>query len=350
MRYLILRNPGHNRVYFDNSEKLAAAELKIVCKPFLTDPPKVESVDIGGVRYLAFETEEPIIDKAGSAAPFLKTLSRLSFAYAIFELTKINGKTFLKPIAKPKVDFLDERITTILKYKGKTNEIFTKALVNLAAAASDFDFSDRLRLLDPVAGKGTTLFEALSRGFDAYGIEIESKLSHEGAVFFRQYLESERFKRSFAKRKIAGDKKSNAVHIQEFEFARTKEEHKSGETRRIGFAHGDARKAAEYFPKNNFHLIVGDLPYGIFHGSSGKKKSGVSRNPSELLASCLPAWRRVLKPGGAVALAWNSFLVSRGELASIFEKNDFEVLSGGAFEELEHKVDRSIKRDVLVAR
>ncbi len=47
----------------------------------------------------------------------------------------------------------------ILKYKGKTNESFTRLLVNLAVfSAARAAFEKRLTVLDPLCGKGTTFF------------------------------------------------------------------------------------------------------------------------------------------------------------------------------------------------
>jgi tRNA G10 N-methylase Trm11 len=203
-----------------------------------------------------------------------------------------------------------------------------------------------------VAGKGTTLFEGAVYGFDVFGIEIEPKSVHEASIFFKKYLETERLKHTASKRQIAGKKKSEAVHIQEFEYARSKEEFKSKETvKKLGMINGNSQEASKYFKKNQFHLIVGDLPYGIVHGNSGERKAAsITRNPSELLEACLPAWEQVLQKGGCLVLAWNAFVASKQKLVEIVNQHGLQVLSDSPYDEFQHMVDKSIKRDILVAK
>src|SRR5260370_615039 len=81
----------------------------------------------------------------------------------------------------------------VRRYKGKTNEVFTRVLLNIAifAGAYSNQFTERLRVLDPLAGGGTTLFLALAAGYDAFGIEQQRQDVETTAVFVRQYLNSE---------------------------------------------------------------------------------------------------------------------------------------------------------------
>ena len=62
------------------------------------------------------------------------------------------------------------------RYKGKTNELFTQFMCNLARYSSDFAVEPwaSLRLFDPLAGGGTTLFTALVLGADVAGVEKDS--------------------------------------------------------------------------------------------------------------------------------------------------------------------------------
>ena len=171
-----------------------------------------------------------------------------------------------------------------------------------------------------------------------------------GAATSRHSSEKNQAEHNAQKRKVAGKKKSDAVHMHEYEFARSKEEFKSGEDlRKLGLICGNATEASQYFHKNYFHIIVGDLPYGIFHGSAFQNK-GISRNPIDLIQTCLKDWKKVLKPGGVIVLAWNSFLLARNEMWELFSDNGYEVMDGPPFDEFEHKVDKSIKRDIVVVR
>ena len=345
MKYLILQNPGHNRVYYNYSDKLALAELTIASKSFESACDTIEIMEIAGIRYLSFNTKAPLGEKD------IAIISRLSFVFAVFELNEINSKEYLLPIKSGPIEFIDGKISSILKYQGKTNELFTRMMINVALMASGFDSYEKIRLLDPVAGRGTTLFESLVYGFDSFGVEIEQKPVHEAIVFFKKFLEQERLKHTFLKRKVSGKGKSDTVHIQEFEFARSKDEFKAGKNiRKFGIINADTQFSSSFFPAGSFHLIVGDLPYGIFHGSSsGRKKKSPSRNPLELLESCLSEWKILLKKSGSIVLAWNSFLISRTELSELFRNEGFEVLDSHPYDLFEHKVDRSIKRDIIVA-
>jgi SAM-dependent methyltransferase len=343
MVYLILQNPGHNRVYYNLADKLARAELELACTRLENKASDVEIVLLSGIRYLSFKYDGKLSEND------LGVISRLSFVFALFELEETADKKSLVPIKRADYAYVDEKIGTLLKYQGKTNELFTRMMLNVALLTSKFDYGDKIRLLDPVAGKGTTLYEGLIYGFDSYGIEIESKFVHEADVFFRKYLENEKLKHNAQKRKVAGKKKSDAVHMQEYEFARSKEEFKSGENlRKLGFICGNAMESSQYFHENYFHLIVGDLPYGIFHGSASQKK-GTSRNPIELIQACLKDWKKVLKPGGVIVLAWNSFLLARDEMWDLFRVNGYEVMDEPPYDEFEHRVDKSIKRDIVIA-
>ncbi len=346
MKYLILQNPGHNRVYYNSADKLALAELKLCAGRLTADCENIEVAEIEGIRYLSIDTniELPECD--------MLLLSQLSFVFAIFIQDKQEGKKCLFPIRKSDYEYLDSKISSLLKYAGKTNELFTKMMINVAMLSSDFNYSDKIQMLDPVAGRGTTLFEGAIYGFDSYGIELEPKSIHDTAIFFKKYLEVEKIKHTSATRQIHGNGKSDAVNIQEFKYANTKEEFKSDESsKHMGVVCGNSMDAFKFFKRDKFNIIVGDLPYGIFHGNSDSKKSASkTRNPSEFLNDCVPAWHKVLKPGGCVVVAWNSFLVSRTRLSTIFTENKFEVLSQPPFSEFEHMVDKSIKRDIIVAR
>ncbi|MBI9064918.1 MAG: hypothetical protein JEZ14_23225 [Marinilabiliaceae bacterium] len=345
-KYLILQHPGHNRVYYNLSGQLALSELEIATRRLDADCSDSKIDELEKVRYLSFTTEEDITDHD------LEILSRLSFVFAIFRLEQREDQTCLIPISKVDYEYVDNKVSSLMKYAGKTNELFTKMMINVGLLSSDFDYNHKIQLLDPVAGRGTTLFEGVVYGFDVTGIEIEPKSVHETTVFFKKYMEAERFKHTSGQRQVSGQKKSEAIYMQEFEYARTKEEFKSDQLRKkLGVVTGNSQEAANYFKKNSFHLIIGDLPYGIAHGNKGAaKSSSITRNPSELLSLCLPQWHQVLKKGGVVVVAWNSFVVSRQKLSEIFTDNGFEVFTEAPYDGFEHLVDRSIKRDIVVAR
>ena len=336
-KYAVLLAPGHNRVYFEESKKLAISELEIAALKIRSKLKNYKLSDIAGIDYITFESDDALsgID--------LNIISRLSFVYALYELSDLNGSFSLKPIAKDAVQVFDTDIGGMLKYSGKTNELFTKMMINTALNSCDCAEASRTRLLDPVAGKGTTLFEAAMMGIDAYGIEISSKLVSESQVFFKKFLEKARFKHTYAR------EKTQSMSIHKFEFAKTKEDMKSA-AHTLVMADGDAKYTGKCFKKDFFDIITGDLPYGIAHGNkSSDARASKTRSPGELLSECLPHWRDVLKPGGAIVLSWNAFVLPKEPLREILRGAGFRVLEGGPYERFAHRVDQAIKRDVAAA-
>lgn len=339
--YLVLQHPGHNRVFFSESAPLAVGELTLITQRFAVACSEIAAVDLAGVRYLRFTADAPLTDSD------LALLAGYSFAFAIYRRFPDDR---LQPIALPVPDFLPRKISTILKYGGKTNELFTRMMIQVGRLAGVFGADERMVLLDPVAGRGTTLYEAATMGLDAFGVEIEHHPIAEAVGYFRKFLEEERWKHTQERQRVSGASRHDAVFMQQFEYARDKSSFKDNQERRMmGFVHGDAGAVDRYFKRNRFHLIVGDLPYGIAHGNATEKGGG-TRNPYDLVEAAAPAWKAVLKPGGAVVLAWNVNLISKYKLGSVFEKLGLEVLRDAPFDRFDHRVDRAIRRDVLVVR
>ena len=61
-------------------------------------------------------------------------------------------------------------------------------------------------------------------------------------------------------------------------------------------------------------------------------------------------WVSVLRPGGAVGIAWNTHGLSRADLAALCARAGLEVCDDGPYREFAHRVDAGIHRDLLVAR
>lgn len=341
--YLVLQNPGHNRVYYKTSTKLALSELTIAASRLSSPSSNIGIREIAGIRYLQFDLESKL------SKTDLDIVSRLSFFFALYKLEQ----QYLLPIQRICYEYLDDKISSILKYSGKTNELFTRMMINVALLSSDYNYNQKINLLDPVAGRGTTLFEGLISGFSGTGVEADSKAVHDSEIFFKKYLEEEKLKHSLDKRQIGQGKKNENAYGQKFLFAKDKTDFKDKSKQlNVEFIHGQTQHISDYFKKDSFHLIVGDLPYGIAHGNKGKTGKGKSntRNPSELLEAALPGWFKVLKNGGVVVISWNSFLIARDKLAEIFNRHGFSSLTEETYFDFEHLVDRSIKRDIIVAK
>ncbi|MBC8374646.1 MAG: hypothetical protein H8E26_01300 [FCB group bacterium] len=345
-KYLLLRNPGHNRVYYLESEKLALAELTLTARRFEQPCHHIESIDLAGINYLAFTVEQILSERE------LTWVSNLSFVLALFKHSGDEDHPTLQPVELTPRSYVDPKISMLLKYSGKTNEIFTRLMINVGLISSDFQFDDPVQMLDPVSGKGTTLFEGAIRGFDVTGIEMERKLVHETTIFFKRFLEQEKYKHDLLKNAMYASSAGSEAFIQLFEYARNKQDFKSESSRKhLAIIAGNAIHSRRYFKAEKFHLIIGDLPYGIAHGNvSQKKHNSRTRSPAELMETSLPEFQKILKTGGSLVLAWNTFVWPREDFVELLTKTGFQVLAAEPYDQFTHRVDQSIKRDIVVAR
>ena len=341
IKYAVMLNPGHNRVYFQNSKSLSLCEAELASKSFSVKAENFEIKEIAGICYLTFSAEGRLNEED------LTSLARLSFFYAVFEISE-DEKSFYPVLASENLS-LDKSLSTILKYQGKTNELFTRLLLN-AAYFSLKDKPAKVKLLDPVAGKGTTLFEGILMGFDGSGLELNEKSANEGYHYFKKFLETERVKHTSHLERVSGEGKSFTGKSFGISFYKDEEARKAKEALNWEIVSADSFYANKIFKKNSFDIIAGDLPYGIQHGNFDGKNQGASktRNPSEMIKRCLPSWKAVLKKDGVIALSWNSLLIKREDLGKILEKEGFEVLNESPYNNFTHRVDSSIERDIII--
>lgn len=342
-KYAILLTQGHNRVFYNASKELAICELKITLNNFTDEYTNVKQENIMNVTYITFEIDiELDTDK-------LKLICKLSFMYALFKLANFNNRIYLEPLALTENEFVPQSISSILKYTGKTNELFTRMLINIATSSSIFYNESHLKLLDPVAGKGTTLYEALIYGYDSYGIEVSDKVVLEAYNYTKKFLVLEKYKHKVTLERISGENKSFKSKKYNIKLAKDKEIFKNN-PQIFEIICGNSIYSDKFYKKNSFNLIVGDLPYGVQHGNISKSnQTEFTRNPEKLIQSCSSSWYKVLKQGGAITLSWNTFVLSRMKFTSILEDVGFKVLNSDIYLGFEHRVDNSINRDIIVA-
>ena len=152
MNYCLLINNKHYLTYNVNAEKIILAEFNILNEKYKF-AENVQIRDICGLKYLSYKNINDNID-------ILDKISELSFVLGIFE----QKNELLKPIAKTNIEFVNNNISSLLKYSGKTNEYFTKLMINIAANL--IDKNENINLLDPICGKGTSLYEGLIKGYN----------------------------------------------------------------------------------------------------------------------------------------------------------------------------------------
>lgn len=326
-RHLLLRNPSANRVYAGEQAALTAAELELTC-PFARD---ITETTVAGVGYLLFEA--PDLQPA-----HLEQLARQSAAFALFA----EQDDSLRPIELPEVDLLDEDLVTIPKYQGKTNEQFTRLLLNVTLAAVLREPTGPRQVLDPMCGRGTTLSTALLAGHDAYGVETDEKAFEQMASFLKTWLRRKRIKHTAditpvrRQGRSVGKRFDARIDVGDGSRAYT-------------VLTGDARSSADLFGKKKFDAIVTDAPYGVVHGASTDSRGKRDRTPAGLLREAVPTWAGQLVHGGALGISWNTFGLSREDLAAMLDAADLIVAEEGPWEQFAHRVDSSIRRDVMVA-
>jgi len=346
--FLVL--PSHNRVYADAAPSLARAELAVLSGALSDgeiDAGSVAETSIGGVSYVTFEIDELSPRDAG-------LLANLSCLYALFEVTGATGEELLRPVPVRRLDRLDDDLLTILKYPGKTNEQFTKLLLNVTLASSALagelssPGSRRPVVLDPLCGRGTTLNQALMYGFDAHGMDIDAQDFDAYSVFIKRWLQDKRLKHRAESSTVRRDRRVVGRTLLA-EFAVTKDEYKAGDVQRLRVVQADTTRVGEFFRAGSADLVVTDLPYGVQHGSRAGG-AALARSPIDLLSAAAPAWARALRPGGALGLSWNTHVARREEAAAALTTAGLEVLDDGPYRQFRHRVDQAITRDILIAR
>lgn len=340
-QYGILMFPSYNRVYFQSTKELSAAELEAANGRLLNPAQSIAHRTIAGVDYITFETDAPL------APQDIRILSRLSFLYALFEL-RTGDIVALIPLKKDPQEYFEEDLNTILKYSGKTNEAFTKLMVNLGWLLCDAFGNETIHLLDPLCGKGTTLFQGMICGFHTYGVEIDKSAVQQAVTFLTRYLKTKRYKHKLSESKMSENNKK-ICDIYRFELARSKEDYKEGRQLKTEFYRADTLHTAKFLKKNSIDILIGDLPYGVQHGSNTPTGS-FTRNPEILLKEALPVWHKVLKPGAALILSWNTFMLKKATLADILRTSGFEVYMDGPYSRFSHRVDQAIIRDLIAAK
>jgi tRNA G10 N-methylase Trm11 len=249
----------------------------------------------------------------------------------------------LTPLAR-----YDSDLITIPKYAGKTNEQFTKLLLNLtllASASAPRMLDGGITVCDPLCGRGTTLNQALMYGYDAIGVEMDGKDVEAYKLFLQTWLKRKRLKHTAELVPVRRQGKRAARRL-EVTMAASKEDHKAGDVQKLTVVQADTTQLDGLLRAGCADVLVADLPYGVAHGS-WHEEGGLSRSPLDLLERAVPQWLALLRTGGALGLSWNLKVAKRELAEDILLANGLEPVPHAA---LAHRVDQGIERDVLIAR
>ena len=326
LTYLIQLAPQRSTQYSDLVNALAAAEFVLGAGNLAAD---VMLTEVAGRPYLRFSMADPLTGNR------LREIGLMATVSALFEcVNRIGDQSgpLLRPIDITPRLLLPPEMVMSRRYRGKTNELFTHFLCNIARYSSTIRDHpwDRVRVFDPLAGGGTTLLTALTFGADVAGVERREQDVSSTVNYLRRFLQEERIGCQTAKSRLKKLGKRWVLSIGR------------NPAQKALLAAGDTADAVALLDGFRPHLIVTDLPYGIQHQGQ----------LTDLLARALPVWSTLLPVGGVIVFAWDATRLPRDKMIRTVESAaDLTVLNHPPYNQLVHRVDRVIKRrDVVVAR
>ena len=325
--------PHANIRYQESLVDLGKKELECLLLS-LGIPGSPEITSIGGSTFFRLQTDEKLSDD------MLHLLRQHSSLLLISE--EIGG--LLRPLPFSSVDYLPADLPEVLKYKGKTSARFTQMMINCALAASSQLGKKNLKVLDPLCGRGTTLYCALQHGMDAVGIEAKSQDLEEMDHYLSRYCEMHRLKHKRESASHTVGKK--AVSCVTFTLSDTKEHYLQGDTRQIQFFHGDTTLCQPLLRKSPASILVTDLPYGVQHAPGA---AGGIPSFDAFLRRVLPAWHDAIRVGGAVAMSINTLTLKKDHVLAMLKESGFVPLTSNPYDNFMHDVEQAVRRDFVVA-
>lgn len=334
MDYAFLLWPHANTRYVASLRKLAYQELHCMLKA-CGIPAEISWIVLGGAPWLHV-----------SCTTLSSSALRLISGHSSIYMGATLESRLLRPLEYMEPDYLPPDMAEVLKYKGKTNASFTGLMLNCALCASAFAHAQEpLHIMDPMCGKATGLFCAITRGHNATGIEIDGKDVQEAGDYIGRYLQLHRIKHKAVKGSMTLPGGKSAPYTA-WQFADTNEHYQAGDTRTLKLIHGDTLQSSAMLKKQSVHLMIADLPYGVQHAPRQEKHTD---GFLPLMKKALPGWHEVLKPGGAIALSFNTYTLKKADLTNELHKAGFVVLTEDPYNDFEHWVEQAVVRDLVVA-
>ncbi len=337
MRYQIAVKPTYNIAFFERFLEMCEVELRTVLNAHQIIVNSIEIVDSNKGKMMTVDVDQQLEGK------ILKAIYQLSFFFMLFQMA---DGGMLKPVKIDYIPDFGDDLSVRMKYNGKTNETITRMMMNLALASSDFPTESHPKLLDPLCGRGTTLFEGMISGYDVYGVDRDQKSVLEMGTYITRYVKEARFKHTNKRGKLI-HKGKHTGDLFELQYAKEKSDFKAGNLREMKVVKGDTTNFAGAFRQNSMHMMVADFPYNVQHTGKGNNDA---EGLSWLLDAGLTEWTPFLKKGGAIAVSWNIYTDKREVLEEVFEKHGYTVLNDSGLNKLEHRVAQAITRDIIIAK
>ena len=304
----LLINPLAEGAWFSDTVSVATAEL------LAHFPDTTVGIDIRPtLRFLD-------VDLPAAAGA---ELARLAFVQGVFE-PMADG---LRLIDADPGWTLPPELVWGAKYRGKTHELVTLMALQLARRHCRANPADRV--LDPMAGRGTTLFWALRAGLHAVGVERDPRSFDDVIRHVKRQTKLHRIKHREEKGFVGPKRRDEVGRFLGYRFG----------DQTFKLVIGDSANLRNLLGPVRFPIIVVDVPYGIQHTGRGG-----TRNPTDLIVACAPAWSAALEAGGALAIVYNRRVTPREELMVAFEARGLTTLPF----EAPHRMSESIIRDFLL--
>ena len=314
--------PQRATLYSEWVRQLAPQEW--LASPLGQDVEAWEYVTIGGLEGMRIRLARDLTDTD------LALLAFFALTAGVFRVRE-EPVLLLEPLPLQRTRVLPRTLLETRRYKGKTNELLTELMINLAWFASPWASNPRarLRVLDPLCGGGTSLFAALVRGWDAFGVDNDVRTVDTTVAYLKHFLRTVRVKHEVERARVKGKGRRWTFTIKVTEPPLT-----------CVIAQGDTGDTFDLLASPKAHLLVTDFPYGVQHRGL----------VIDLLTRGLPSWLRALQKGGVILLVWDQRTLAREEITQLVEGfPGLRVLNSPPWTDFVHPVDRVIKkRDILV--
>jgi len=307
MRIAALIDPTARGAFFAQTTEVALAELA-AWRPGL----RAEQKAIGPLAFLELEVDEAS----------LPALARRSFVQGLFA---VEGAT-LRPLEVAPAYGLPEALVAD-RYRGKTHERVTQLAVQLAIDACEVEGGPS-SLLDPMAGRGTTLWWAARHGLSSVGVEQDAASLEALHRHGKRQTKLLRLSHRAEKGSVGKKRRDGVGRYVGFRFDEV----------RLRLVTGDTREVSTLLQGQRFDLVVTDLPYGI-------QFRGGAQRLVDLVRAAIPGWVASLRPGGAMAVVFNTYQPTRAQLVESLVAEGCRVRPF----EAPHRMSESIVRDVVLA-
>ncbi len=324
-----------NRVFTKSLGAVAAAELDVVLAHRLEAPgTEIAVVEEGRTSYLRFE----FVGDRNALVQHLGLSSATAVAFV--EHSDTSTEPRLEPLPLDEQLAFGTEVVTAQRYRGKTSERLTRLMLNVARAADASTAVDDRSVLDPMCGRGTTLNWALLYGARATGLDVDRRALDDYATFLEQWAKGNRYPH-----KMQRYRRQNS-ELRHFDFTVAADRASLAAKTRPDIRTFNAPADSDDVAVGRHAMVVSDLPYGIQH-QARSDRDGTPTSVGDLVENVAARWPSQIRTGGSVALSWNTKTLSAVALAGLLGRVGFDDIATRGFE---HQVDRTITRDVLLAR